>query len=131
MFNFLGTQTQFKRKFFVPIQAEHDRAATERFKRITGAFVLRRLKTDKSIISDLPEKQEMKVMCPLTKEQASLYSAVVRETEEALKSSEGIQRKGLVSGDTCQTKAGLQPPGSIPERQFIHPRTFRQTLAAY
>lgn len=111
--NFLGTQTQFKRKFFVPIQAEHDRAATERFKRITGAFVLRRLKTEKSIISDLPEKQEMKVMCPLTKEQASLYSAVVRETEEALKSSEGIQRKGLVLATLAKLKQVCNHPAQF------------------
>jgi SNF2 family DNA or RNA helicase len=108
--NFLGTQTQFKRKFFVPIQAEHNKAATERFKRITGAFVLRRLKTDKSIISDLPEKLEMKVMCPLTKEQASLYTAVVKETEEALKSSQGIQRKGLVLATLAKLKQVCNHP---------------------
>ena len=49
-------------------------------KRLTGPFILRRLKTDKTIISDLPEKMEMKVFCTLTKEQASLYAAVVEET---------------------------------------------------
>ncbi|MGC8605201.1 MAG: DEAD/DEAH box helicase, partial [Desulfomonilaceae bacterium] len=101
---FLGTQTQFKRKFFVPIQAEHSQIATERLKRITGPFILRRLKTDKSIISDLPEKLEMKVFCPLTKEQASLYSAVIKETEDALKSSQGIQRKGLVLATLAKLK---------------------------
>ena len=44
---------------------------------------LRRLKTDKTIIADLPEKLEMKVYCNLTREQATLYAAVVQETEEA------------------------------------------------
>ncbi|MCX5873422.1 MAG: DEAD/DEAH box helicase, partial [Deltaproteobacteria bacterium] len=111
--NFLGTQTEFKRRFFVPIQAEHSHVAAERLKRITGPFVLRRLKTDKSIISDLPEKLEMKVMCPLTKEQASLYTAVVRETEEALKSSEGIQRKGLVLATLSKLKQVCNHPAQF------------------
>ena len=51
---FLGSQSEFKRKFFVPIQAERDPSAAERLKRVTGPFILRRLKTDRSIISDLP-----------------------------------------------------------------------------
>ena len=54
--SFLGTQGQFKRNFFVPIQAEHDPDATDRLRHATGPFILRRLKTDKSVISDLPEK---------------------------------------------------------------------------
>ena len=111
--NFLGTQAEFKRTFFVPIQAEHSQVATERLKRITGPFVLRRLKTDKSIISDLPEKLEMKVMCPLTKEQASLYTAVVKETEEALKSSQGIQRKGLVLATLSKLKQVCNHPAQF------------------
>jgi SNF2 family DNA or RNA helicase len=107
---FLGTQAQFKRKFFVPIQAERDLQAAERLKRITGPFVLRRLKADKSIIADLPDKMEMKVYCPLTKEQASLYAAVVKETEEELKSSEGIKRKGLVLATLSKLKQVCNHP---------------------
>src|SRR5208283_1351718 len=107
---FLGTQTDFKRKFFVPIQAERDHAAAERLKRITGPFILRRLKTDRSVIADLPDKMEMKVFCPLTKEQASLYAAVVKETEEGLKSSEGIQRKGLVLATLSKLKQVCNHP---------------------
>ena len=56
-----------------------DADATAALKRATGPFVLRRLKTDKSIISDLPEKNEMKVWCTLTAEQATLYQAVVED----------------------------------------------------
>ena len=63
---FLGSQAEFKRGFFVPIQVNRDSEAAERLKRLTGPFVLRRLKTDKSIIRDLPEKNEMKVFCNLT-----------------------------------------------------------------
>ena len=107
---FLGTQAEFKRKFFVPIQAERDPQAVERLKRITGPFVLRRLKTDKSIIADLPDKMEMKVFCPLTKEQASLYAAVVKDTEEDLKSSEGIKRKGLILATLAKLKQVCNHP---------------------
>jgi len=107
---FLGSQAEFKRKFFVPIQAERDPQAAQRLKRITGPFILRRLKTDKSIIADLPDKMEIKVFCPLTKEQASLYAAVVKETEEGLKSSEGIQRKGLILATLSKLKQVCNHP---------------------
>ena len=80
----LGTPSEFKHSFFIPIQACHDKSAAQRLRRITRPFILRRLKTDKDVISDLPEKQEMKVYCSLTKEQASLYKAVVDETSQAL-----------------------------------------------
>ncbi|HMB91091.1 MAG TPA: DEAD/DEAH box helicase, partial [Rhodothermales bacterium] len=53
---FLGSQAAFKRQFFVPIQTDRDPEAAHRLKRLTGPFILRRLKTDKSIIDDLPEK---------------------------------------------------------------------------
>jgi SNF2 family DNA or RNA helicase len=107
---FLGTQAEFKRKFFVPIQAGRDQQAAENLKRITEPFILRRLKTDKSVIADLPEKMEMKVFCPLTKEQASLYAAVVRETEKELKSSEGIKRKGLILATLSKLKQVCNHP---------------------
>src|SRR5262249_30174958 len=78
---FLGPQAAFKRSFFVPIQANRDPEATRCLQRLTGPFLLRRLKTDKSIIADLPDKLEMKVFCTLTREQASLYAAVVAEAD--------------------------------------------------
>jgi SNF2 family DNA or RNA helicase len=93
---FLGSQSAFRKRFFLPIQVYSDQGAANRLRRITAPFLLRRLKTDKSIIADLPEKQEMKVFCNLTKEQASLYEAVVRDAQEAIESAEGIKRKGLV-----------------------------------
>ncbi len=111
---FLGTQAQFKRTFFIPIQANRDPEAAKSLKRMTGPFVLRRLKTDKSIIADLPEKMEMKVFCTLTKEQASLYAAVVKEVEESLDSAEGIQRKGIVLATLSKLKQVCNHP-----RQFL------------
>jgi SNF2 family DNA or RNA helicase len=110
---FLGTQAEFKQRFFVPIQAMRDAEATERLKRLTSPFLLRRLKTDKQVIADLPDKLEMKVFCTLTKEQASLYTAVLREAEEALADSEGIQRKGMILGMLSKLKQVCNHPAQF------------------
>jgi SNF2 family DNA or RNA helicase len=72
--------------------------------------MLRRLKTDKSIISDLPEKQEMKLFCTLTREQASLYAAVLKETEETLDEAEGMHRRGLILGTLSKLKQVCNHP---------------------
>jgi SNF2 family DNA or RNA helicase len=110
---FLGSFSQFKRAFFIPIQANKDREATERLKHISGPFILRRLKTDKAIIADLPEKMEMKVFCTLTKEQASLYEAVVKDVSEALDAKEGIQRKGIVLATLSRLKQVCNHPAQF------------------
>ena len=109
----LGTQAEFKRTFLVPIQAEHDPMPRDRLKKLTAPFILRRLKTDKAIIADLPEKLEMKVFCTLTKEQASLYAAVVAEASPELESAEGIQRKGLVLATLSKLKQVCNHPAQF------------------
>ncbi len=101
---FLGNQADFKRNYILPIQANRDPQAIQNLKTLTNPFILRRLKSDKSIIKDLPGKMEMKVYCNLTKEQASLYQALVQDVENALESTEGIQRKGLVLATLTKLK---------------------------
>jgi len=59
-------------------------------------YILRRLKTDKTVISDLPDKTEIKAFCPLSRKQAALYEQAVKELSEQLADSTGIRRKGLV-----------------------------------
>src|SRR5207237_6415065 len=59
-------------------------------------YILRRLKTDKTVISDLPEKIEVKAFCQLTRKQAALYQQSVEELAGLLDNTEGIQRKGLI-----------------------------------
>lgn len=59
-------------------------------------YILRRLKTDKTVIADLPDKTEVKAFCQLTRKQAALYQQSVKELTELLKKTEGIQRKGLI-----------------------------------
>ena len=113
--SFLGTQAEFKRTFFVPIQAARDPEATSRLKRLTGPFVLRRLKTDRAIIADLPDKMEMKVFCTLTREQASLYQAVMAEAMDTLKGVGGddIQRKGVILATLSKLKQVCNHPAQF------------------
>ncbi len=59
-------------------------------------YILRRLKTDKTVIADLPDKTEVKAFCQLSRKQAALYKQAVEELTEALDDVEGIRRKGLV-----------------------------------
>jgi SNF2 family DNA or RNA helicase len=59
-------------------------------------YILRRLKTDKTVIADLPDKTEVKAFCQLSRKQAALYEQAVKELAEQLADAEGIRRKGLV-----------------------------------
>ena len=106
----LGTQAEFKRNYFQPIQADRDQAATDRLQKATGPFILRRLKTDRSIIDDLPEKNETKQYCNLTKEQATLYEAVLREAETRLESAEGMARRGSILDTLTKLKQACNHP---------------------
>ena len=109
----LGTESEFKRNYFIPIQAERDEGAAQRLQRATGPFILRRLKTDRSIITDLPDKMETKEFCPLTREQATLYEAVLREAEQALEEAEGIGRRGAILGTLTKLKQVCNHPRQL------------------
>ncbi len=106
----LGNREEFRRNFLLPIQAHQDARAADRLRRATGPFVLRRLKTDSSIISDLPEKMEMNVFCSLSREQATLYASVLRDADERLAAADGIQRRGLVLATLSKLKQVCNHP---------------------
>ena len=93
---YLGGLTKFNEEFGKPIQQERDHQKLDQFKRITSPFLLRRVKTDKTIISDLPDKIENNQFCTLTTEQAALYESVVQESIRAIEEKDGIARRGLV-----------------------------------
>ncbi|NTW01332.1 MAG: DEAD/DEAH box helicase, partial [Oscillochloris sp.] len=97
---YLGGETEFRRSFARPIERAGDTEVATQLRRLTGPFILRRLKTDRSIIDDLPEKLEMKVFVPLTQEQATLYEATVRDALNQIESAdcegEQTRRRGLV-----------------------------------
>jgi superfamily II DNA or RNA helicase len=90
----LGSATAFAK--FIRARDEADRVDYGPLRAITRPYILRRLKTDKRVIADLPEKTEMRAWCSLTKPQAALYQKAVSELAEALEGADGIQRKGLV-----------------------------------
>ncbi len=76
-----------------------------RLKRVVTPFMLRRLKTDKTVITDLPEKIEMKTYSTLTKKQVVLYNKIVNDLKAKLESTdEGIERKGLVLSSLMKLK---------------------------
>jgi SNF2 family DNA or RNA helicase len=97
---YLGSEDSFKKQFARPIERTNDPQATEQLKQLTSPFILRRLKTDKTIITDLPEKIEMNVYCTLTQEQATLYQATVEEgfslVKEAESENDQMKRRGMV-----------------------------------
>ncbi|WP_028648213.1 DEAD/DEAH box helicase [Nocardiopsis sp. CNT312] len=87
--------------------------AAAALRRVTAPFVLRRLKTDTSIISDLPAKQEMRTWCTLTPEQASLYKATVDEMTALVDEATGIRRKGLVLATMTKLKQVCNHPAHL------------------
>ncbi len=110
---FLGSEAEFRRRFFLPIQARGDETAAAKLRSITRPFILRRLKTDRTIIADLPEKMEMKVFCTLTREQASLYEAVVGDAVREIARAEGIKRKGMVLATLSRLKQVCTHPAQF------------------
>ncbi|MBI5503320.1 MAG: DEAD/DEAH box helicase [Deltaproteobacteria bacterium] len=92
----LGPLETFRREFAMPIERYGDDDAAERLRRIVSPFLLRRLKSDPAVIKDLPAKNEMKVICTLTREQATLYKAVVDEEMRRIEDADGIERRGRV-----------------------------------
>jgi SNF2 family DNA or RNA helicase len=109
----LGPRTAFRERFAIPIESEGDEQAALALKRATQPFILRRLKTDKSIISDLPEKQEIKVFCNLTQEQASLYQATVDDMLKQIAEADDKQRRGLVLATMAKLKQVCNHPAHL------------------
>ncbi len=114
----LGNRQAFQEIFLTPIQRWQDKDASARLRRLVSPFVLRRLKSDKTIVAELPEKLEMKVHCTLTREQVSLYLAMVSELETALERSDGMARRGLILASLTRLKQICNHPA-----QFLGERT--------
>lgn len=119
----LGPLDAFGKNYAVPIERYGNAEAAARLRRIVGPFILRRVKSDPAIIQDLPPKNEMKVVCTLTREQVTLYKAVVDEELRRVAESSGIERRGRVlallmfSKQICNHPAQyLGEPGPLPQR---------------
>ena len=110
----LGPAEKFREKYAIPIERHGSEDAARALKRLTQPFVLRRLKTDKTIISDLPDKQEMKVWCNLTPEQASLYQATVTDMLNRIaEAQDDISRRGLVLATMAKLKQVCNHPAHL------------------
>ena len=106
----LGSARDFQNTFAAPIEAAHDQHAAQAFRRLTAPFMLRRLKSDKSIIADLPERSSMDLFTTLTPEQAGLYQKTLnaamlriekieleaRQADDAKRGAARIIRRGAV-----------------------------------
>ena len=93
---YLRSIKDFTNEYSIPIEKYRDQEKIAQLKRVTSPFLLRRLKTDKSIIQDLPEKIINEQFVYLTKEQTALYQNVVTSALEQIAGSEGIERKGKI-----------------------------------
>ena len=114
----LGSAELFRTRYAIPIERNGDEAAAERVRAITRPYLLRRVKTDPTIIDDLPEKIEIKQYYTLTSEQASLYQSVVADMMEKIEESDGIERRGNVLAAMAKLKQICNHPA-----QLLHDRS--------
>ncbi|MFO7695933.1 MAG: DEAD/DEAH box helicase, partial [Anaerolineae bacterium] len=94
---YLGARGVFRREFSVPIERFQDSQAADKLRMLVRPFVLRRLKNDPEVIRDLPDKFEQRIFCNLTREQATLYEAIVQSGLTGLPDGDeaaGMQRRG-------------------------------------
>ncbi|MGR3932256.1 SNF2-related protein [Streptomyces sp. BRA346] len=92
----LGTHDAFRRRYAQAVESGSDPAAAERLSKLVRPFLLRRRKSDPGIAPELPPKTETDRAVALTKEQAGLYEAVVREILAEIAGADGLARRGLI-----------------------------------
>ena len=109
----LGTAERFRHRYAIPVERHRDTQAAERLRTVTRPYLLRRLKTDTDIISDLPEKIEIVQDYRLTPEQASLYRTVVDDMLEKIEGSDGVQRRGNVLAAMTKLKQVCNHPAQL------------------
>ncbi|MGD1852479.1 MAG: DEAD/DEAH box helicase [Cyanophyceae cyanobacterium] len=114
---YLGQKQFFQRRFALPIEKYGDSASLQTLRSLVQPFILRRVKTDRTIIDDLPEKQEMTVFCGLSKPQAELYQALVEKSLAEIESSDGIQRHGQVLALLTKLKQLCNHPDLLTENK--------------
>ncbi len=93
---YLGTLKEFQKSYAIPIERFKENVRAAKLKMSVSPFVLRRLKTDKNVISDLPEKMVLNDYCYLAKPQAVLYEKTLNEMMEKIAGFTGINRRGNI-----------------------------------
>jgi SNF2 family DNA or RNA helicase len=100
---YLGSERSFRRHYARPV-AHGDGAALARLRRVIAPFVLRRSKRDPGVADELPPKIEVRHDCPLTREQAALYEAVVRQSLEEIARAQGLRRRATILATLLRLK---------------------------
>jgi non-specific serine/threonine protein kinase len=130
----LGNAREFK-KFAKRLK--HDPSGYSRLRKLVSPYILRRLKTDKTVISDLPDKVEMKTYAPLSKKQILLYENMIEEIKESIAETEGIRRKGIILSSLIKFKQLCNHPdqylgtGGFEEKEsgkFLRLREICETI---
>ncbi len=116
---YLGPLNFFKRRFATPIEKYGDTDSLKTLRSLVQPFILRRLKTDRTIIQDLPDKQEMTVFCGLTAEQANLYQKLVDETLGEIDEATGVQRRGMILGLLVKLKQICNHPAQFLKQESL------------
>ena len=93
---YLGSLKEFQKSYAIPIERFKENSRAAKLKMSVSPFVLRRLKTDKNVISDLPEKMVLNEYCYLSKPQAVLYEKTLNEMMEKISEFSGINRRGNI-----------------------------------
>jgi hypothetical protein len=106
LFDFLNPGLLGSAKAFASFvkKLEASGASYQPLRTLVGPYILRRLKTDKRVIADLPDKTEVKAFCGLSRQQAALYAQAVRDLKDKLENADGIQRRGLVLAQLMRLK---------------------------
>ena len=109
----LGPRAKFRREIAVPIERFGDAQVAQRLRLGVAPFLLRRLKTDPKVIGDLPEKIERRDYCPLSREQAHLYEAVVDKHMSRISAAQDIERRGHVLAMLTALKQVCNHPAQL------------------
>ncbi len=116
---YLGNKQFFQRRFAMPIEKYGDTSSLNQLRSLVQPFILRRLKSDREIIQDLPEKQEINVFCGLSLEQAELYQKVVEDSLAEIETAEGIQRRGMILGLLVKLKQVCNHPAQYLKKTTL------------
>jgi superfamily II DNA or RNA helicase len=109
----LGGRQEFRERFEVPIERRGDLAAATELRRLTRPFLLRRLKSDPTVLVDLPEKIEIVQEYRLTREQVTLYRATVDEMMTKITDSAGVKRRGNILAAITKLKQICNHPAHL------------------
>jgi non-specific serine/threonine protein kinase len=133
----LGTARQFKN--YAKGLSERERDPYGPLRKLVQPYILRRMKTDKSIIADLPDKTEVKAYCSLSRRQAALYEQAVAELSERLADADGIERRGVVLAALMRLKQICNHPsqwlcdeawGEADSGKWVRLREIAEVVAA-